>query len=429
MNYTQNNKIMQVKETTLVVGVDVGSENNYARCFDFRGLEYSKKAFKFGNDSFGYNSFEAWILEHKTRAEKVDVIVGMEPTGHYWFNLGEYLKENEINIVLVNPHHVKKSKELDDNLQSKNDLKDPKIIAGLVKDGRYQIPYIPEGVFAELRTLSNLRFDISKDLIRLSNKIQRWISIYFPEYKNLYSRFDAKSSLILLKEAALPEDIISLGADKINQLWREVKIRRVGKKKAESILYAAKNSVGIKKGLRSARIEIKLLIKDYESKKELEEEIMEQIETLMKEIPNVDKLLEIKGVGVKTVAGFFAEVGDIRRFSSPKQIQKYAGFAIVSDESGKRKGNSRISRRGRKRLRYVLFEVALSLSGKNSEFKEIHKYYTTRGVNPLSKMQSLIAIACKAIRIFYSLLKTGSSYNSEKLITDIKRPVLVKEAA
>ena len=112
MNYTQNNKIMQVKETTLVVGVDVGSENNYARCFDFRGLEYSKKAFKFGNDSFGYNSFEAWILEHKTRAKKVDVIVGMEPTGHYWFNLGEYLKENEINIVLVNPHHVKKIKRI-----------------------------------------------------------------------------------------------------------------------------------------------------------------------------------------------------------------------------------------------------------------------------------------------------------------------------
>ena len=162
----------------------------------------------------------------------------------------------------------KKSKELDDNLQSKNDLKDPKIIAGLVKDGRYQIPYIPEGVFAELRTLSNLRFDISKDLIRLSNKIQRWISIYFPEYKNLYSRFDAKSSLILLKEAALPEDIISLGADKINQLWREVKIRRVGKKKAESILYAAKNSVGIKKGLSGREVSKQSLSRQWKMRQQ-----------------------------------------------------------------------------------------------------------------------------------------------------------------
>ena len=38
--------------------------------------------------------------------------------------------------VHVNPHHVKKSKELYDNNPSKNDRKDPKVIAGLVKDVR-----------------------------------------------------------------------------------------------------------------------------------------------------------------------------------------------------------------------------------------------------------------------------------------------------
>ena len=43
--------------------------------------------------------------------------------------------------VLVNPHHVKKSKELDDNNPTKNDRKDPKVIAGLVREGRYMIPY------------------------------------------------------------------------------------------------------------------------------------------------------------------------------------------------------------------------------------------------------------------------------------------------
>lgn len=44
--------------------------------------------------------------------------------------------------VLVNPHHVKKSKELDDNHPTKNDRKDPKVIAGLVREGRYMIPYL-----------------------------------------------------------------------------------------------------------------------------------------------------------------------------------------------------------------------------------------------------------------------------------------------
>ena len=80
----------------------------------------------------------------------------MEPTGHYWFNLGKFLQDNEMKPVLVNPHHVKKSKELDDNNPTKNDRKDPKVIAGLVREGRYMIPYLPDGVYADLRTASNI---------------------------------------------------------------------------------------------------------------------------------------------------------------------------------------------------------------------------------------------------------------------------------
>ena len=41
--------------------------------------------------------------------------MGCEPTGHYWFNLARYLKEQQINQALVNPYHVKQIKKLDDN--------------------------------------------------------------------------------------------------------------------------------------------------------------------------------------------------------------------------------------------------------------------------------------------------------------------------
>lgn len=37
MNYTQNEKIEQVKESTLVLGVDIGSSEHYVRAFDYRG--------------------------------------------------------------------------------------------------------------------------------------------------------------------------------------------------------------------------------------------------------------------------------------------------------------------------------------------------------------------------------------------------------
>lgn len=421
MNYTQNQRIMQVNNKTLVVGIDVGSETHYARCFDNRGIEYSNNAYSFSNDSRGFLSFTNWIEIHLQKSGKTEIIIGMEPTGHYWFNLGEYLKENKINIVFVNPHHVKKSKELDDNLQSKNDRKDPKVIAGLVKDGRYQQPYIPEGIYAELRNASKLRSNLSNDLCRLSNKIQRWLSIYFPEYKKLYTKFSSKSSLILLKTACLPSEIVSLGAEKINELWRKEKLRAVGMKRAIKIVKSAEQSIGSKEGTKIAKIEFLLLLEEYERKLEKEKEILEYIESLLEEIPESKKLLSIKGIGLKTVSGFLAEVGDIRRFSNPKQIQKLAGLAIVSNSSGKHKGKGVISRRGRKHLRHILFEVSLSLVGKNDEFKELHAYYTTRKENPLKKMQSLIAISCKVIRVFYAIIKTGTEYDGKKLMSDIKR--------
>jgi hypothetical protein len=81
-----------------------------------------------------------------------------------------------------------------------------------------------------------------------------------------------------------------------------------------------------------------------------------------------------------------------------------------------------ISRRGRKRLRYLLFEATMPLVAKNAEFRELHRYYTTREVNPLKKMQSLMAVACKLIRVFYAMLTKGVSYDSEKMLSDIRRP-------
>ena len=426
---TQNKKIKAITEKTLVIGIDVGSEIHYARAFDFRGYELSKKPFKFSNNETGFEMFHAWILELKERHEMDKVVPGMEPTGHYWFNLGKFLQDNDMKPVLVNPHHVKKSKELDDNNPTKNDRKDPKTIAGLVKDGRYMIPYLPEGVYAELRTASNIRFQLQSELTRIQNRINRWFSIYFPEYKNVYGRSDAISGMMILKVAPLPEDILTLGIDGIIKIWRDAKVRAVGEKRAKSLLSAAEHSVGNKEGRVTARMEIQMLLEDYESKRERMQEIMDLIEALVNEIPMAEKLLEIKGVGLKTVSGFLAEVGDVSRFKSPKELQKLAGLAIVENSSGKHKGKTTISRRGRKRLRYLLFEAAMSLVAKNPEFKGLHRYYTTRKQNPLKKMQSLMAVAAKLIRIFYVMLTKNVAYDPEKMVSDIKRPTEYLQAA
>ncbi len=426
---TQNKKIEAITEKTLVVGIDVGSETHYARAFDHRGIEYSKKPFKFSNDEAGFASFKAWILEYKEAHDKDKVVPGMEPTGHYWFNLGKFLQDNGMKPVLVNPHHVKKSKELDDNSQTKNDRKDPKVIAGLVREGRYMIPYLPDGVYADLRTASNMRFQIQSELMRILNRISRWFNIYFPEYKTVYGNLDAISGMLVLKTAPLPEDILTLGVDGINKIWRDAKLRAVGKKRAQILVNAAEHSVGSKEGAIAARMEIRMLIEDYESRNARLQEILALIEELVNKIPMTEKLLAIKGVGIKTVSGFLAEVGDISRFKSPKELQKLAGLALVENSSGKHKGETTISRRGRKRLRYLLFEVAMSLVAKNREFAELHNYYTTRKQNPLKKMQSLMVVAAKLIRVFYAMLTKGVDYDPKKMSEDIRRPMISLQAA
>ena len=61
----------------------------------------------------------------------------------------------------------------------------------------------------------------------------------------------------------------------------------------------------------------------------------------------------------------------------------------------------------------------MSLVSKNQEFRELHNYYTTRRLNPLKKMQSLVAIAAKLIRVFYAMLTKGVDYDPKKMVSDI----------
>ena len=425
MNYnTQNAKIASITEKTLIVGIDVGSETHFARAFDWRNFEYTKKPLEFSNTEAGFLTFKAWIEEIAEKNGKTAVIPGMEPTGHYWFALGKFLQDNGMKPVHVNPHHVKKSKELDDNNPNKNDRKDPKTIAALVNEGRFSYPYIPTGIYAEIRSLSNLRFQTQEEITRLKNRIARWFAIYFPEYKDVYGDLNAVSGRMVLKVAPLPEDIKKLGAEGVNQIWRDAKLRGAGMKRARTLVSAAEHSIGSKESPEAAGMELKNLLNDMDVYVLRLEQLLRKMEEKLKEVPCIDKLMEIKGIGLVTVGGFIAEVGDIGRFDNPKQLQKLAGYAIVANDSGKHNGESHISYRGRKRLRYVLYEAAISVVGKNEEFREIHEYYQTRKKNPLKKMQSVVAVACKIIRIFYTILTKGVAYDAEKLLGDIKRPQL-----
>lgn len=77
----------------------------------------------------------------------------------------------------------------------------------------------------------------------------------------------------------------------------------------------------------------------YTSRKE---ELLRNIEEKLCEIPYIDKLMAIQGIGLVAVSGFIAEVRDIGHFDNPKQLQKLVDNAIVANKSGKHNGENRI---------------------------------------------------------------------------------------
>lgn len=424
--FDKNEKLSFIKDEMLIVGCDIGSETHYVRAIDTRGRELSKTAFSFSNDLEGFEKARSWAVEIAAQNEKNQIVLGLEPTGHYWQCLATWMIAHGISVVQVNPYAVKQTKELEDNSQLKDDTKDPKLIANLVKDGNYGMPYLPEKVYADLRRLSMFRDQLNEDRIRNKNRLHREMKMNFPEYKEAFGKIDGAFTLELLKKAPFPEDLIKLGCDGIRQIWHDAKLRGRGYSRAEEILEYAKKSVGLKDGNESSREAVRWFAEQIMEIGQELEEIETKLNTKCQEIPYAEKLLEINGLGENTLSGILAEMGDIDRFDDVREIQKLSGLGLVACSSGKHKGETRISHRGRKRLRYWLFQAAKSVVAHADEYKKLHVYYTTRDKNPLKKMQSLIVIACKLLRVIYTILKKGTDYDPGKLLTDIKRPITEK---
>jgi len=420
--FSKNEKLTFICDDMLILGCDIGSEIHYARAIDTRGRELSKSAFSFSNSLEGFESAKEWAVTIAAQHSKNQIVLGLEPTGHYWFCLAAWMVTNGISVVQVNPYAVKQTKEVEDNSQRKDDVKDPKLIANLVKDGNFGMPYLPEKLYAEIRRLSMFREQLNEDRIRNLNRLHREMKIYFPEYKDAFGKVDGSFCMEVLRKAPFPADLIKLGIEGIKQIWHDAKLRGRGYGNAKTIFEKAQTSVGLKEGCEVGKQAVKWFVNQIIELNEQLLKIEEELNEKCMEIPYAENILAIAGIGENTLSGILAEMGDISRFDNVKEIQKLSGLGLVACSSGKQKGETKISHRGRKKLRYWLFQAAKSAVAHAEEFQELHRYYTTRSENPLKKMQSLIVIACKILRVIYTILTKGTKYDPKKLLGDILRP-------
>ena len=349
----------------------------------------------------------------------------MEPTGHYWKPMANYLKDVVYKVVGVNPYSTKKAKELDDNSPNKSDKKDAITIARLVKDGRFFDPYLPEGIYGELRGLSIARAGTVKKNNAIKNQITALIDEYFPEITMAFKDpIKGKASRQILRSCPFPTFILSMGElGVLTEIKKAVK-KTVGIKKVRQLIEAAKTSVGVKNGLEAAKMRMKMLVEQLDLIEKHLAEIEETMEKMLIKTGYAEQLLEIKGIGVVTAAAFLGEVGDPMRFENARQIHRYAGYNLTEDSSGKSKSGTIISKRGRKQLRSLLYQMAFTMVGKNNEMKALYQHLTTRKANPLKKKQALVVVSKKIITVIYSLLKKRETYKPELVIGVVRKEML-----
>jgi len=394
MNKSQDLKLAMITPNTLIVGIDVAKKTHWARMINYQGVQQSR-SFSIKNNIDGFESLEAKILDIKKKSGFENVIVGMEPTGHYWKPLAWYLHEKGITVVIVNPYHVKKSKELDDNSPGKEDKKDALIIARLIQQGRFFEVYLPDDVYAELRGFSNLRQQQRAKLSAAINALEAILDEYFPEYAEVFKNLLSKGSLYILRHCPFPSDILAADKDALVIGIKETTNFRAGSKRIDRLITAAQRSIGVKNGLESAKLKLNSILDEIEFLaahiEKTEQAMAEQLDkTGIKEY-----LLSIPGIGIVTAASFLGEVGDLKRFTHWKQIRKLAGLNLAPNSSGKREGKTIISKRGRKVLRCILYQAAMVMVAKNPEFKALYRYLKHRKDNPLTPKQALVVVSIK----------------------------------
>ncbi len=111
--------------------------------------------------------------------------------------------------------------------------------------------------------------------------------------------------------------------------WKQMKLCGIGRKRAQRIYEAAQTSVGCTTGMEAARMKLQILLEDYDAKLQQYERVMQVVENLSSRISAVAELLKIQGLGLATVAGLFAEIGDIRRLNLLAKSKNWLAFPLL----------------------------------------------------------------------------------------------------
>lgn len=119
-------------------------------------------------------------------------------------------------------------------------------------------------------------------------------------------------------------------------------------------------------------------------------------------------LRTIPGVGEVTSEVVLAELGDARRFTSIKKAAAYAGLAPGYRESGGKRKELSIEKKGSKLLRWVLVESAWQVVRYDARWRSRFEQLAKR----TGKKKAITAMARRLLTVMVSILRTGEPYRA-----------------
>jgi transposase len=412
----QVEKRQRINKKTLIVGLDIGSDFNAMALMNKEGEIFGEYP-KVYNSRKGFDYFVEIIEKMKSQKGLKEVLIGFEPTGHYWRKIAYFAKERGYRIQFIRTTALKHQRELDESSSAKSDQKDALTIGNITREGKYIDTVIEDDIFRQLRTLSKVREKALRHSGSSQNTLNAVIDDYFPELKKIFSSMKIRSLWALLKTCPFPQDVLKFKISTMTEILAKSSRRRsTAAQKAHKLLEAAKESIGLKQVGEADRYRLKHFLEEVIRYEMLLKEIVQQMKRLLDKVPCSQYLLSIPGVGPVSAAIFLGELGNPEHFTHPKQIIKYAGYDPQERDSGNRVGRKMISKKGRWLLRKILFFMSMKVVQECDFFQEYYKRKLkneNRFGQHLKKKEAMCAVTIKLIKVIFALFRDKRRYEQQ----------------
>ncbi len=335
------------------------------------------------------------------------------PTSRYGENLYRFLESLGYELCLLHPRQTHQFAQ-QRGLRAKTDKLDATTIARVLLSGEARRGYVPTDLIATYRELARLQTQLTEDVSRYRNEIHALLQVLFPEFTQVFADPCRPTALALLKLYPGAQAFVAAGVEPIAAKLHELAPRNYGLHTAQQLVRLAQHTISSDVALTARSTSLKILCDQLEHTQANLLQLEHELENLMKTDAGAKGLRSVPEFAGKTIAVLRAELGDVERFACSSQAVAYAGLDIEVKQSGKSKGQAKLSKRGSGRIRRILYmAVVRCIRLKDSAFGAYYRHLVARG---LPRRSAMMAVMRKMLMVAYRLLKTQEPYDPAKVL-------------